>query len=75
MMVTFITDVDSVVYDGEYIKGDHSVTFLTSPNDMILIKEMFIRLTSVKNKERSVSMGEAFEFQKKLRKFGYDKIS
>ena len=75
MMVTFITDVDSVVYDGEYIKGGHSVTFLTSPNDMILIKEMFIRLTSVKNKERRVSISEAIEFQKKLRKFGYDKIS
>ena len=78
-MVTFIKDytpnVNSFVYGGEYIKDGHSVIFSTSSNDMILIKEMLIRPTTVKNKERSVSIGEALEFQKKLRKFGYDKIS
>ena len=78
-MVTFIkegtTDGDSFVYDGEYIKEGHSVIFSVSSNDMILSKEMFIRLASVKNKERRVSISEAIEFQQKLRKFGYDKIS
>ena len=78
-MVTFIKkytpDVDSFISDSEYIKDCHTVIFSISFNDTVLIKEMFIRLTTVKNKERSVSMGEAIEFQKKLRKFGYDKIS
>ena len=78
-MVTFIKeftpDVNSFVSGGEYIKDGHSVIFSTSSNDMILIKEMLIRSTTVKNKERRVSLSEAIEFQKKLRKFGYDKIS
>ena len=78
-MVTFIKkytpDVDSFISDSEYIKDGHTVIFSISFNDTVLIKEMFIRLTTVKNKETSVSIEEAIEFKKKLRKFGYDKIS
>ena len=79
-MATFIKkhtpDVDFFISDrSEYIKDGHTVIFSISFNGMVLIKEMFISWTTVKNKETSVSIEEAIEFKKKLRKFGYDKIS
>jgi len=78
-MITFMkeytSDVYSFVRNSKYVKGGHSIIFSINSNDMILIKEIFIVETTVKNKERRVSIREAIEFQKKLRKFGYDKIS
>ena len=77
-MITFTeeytSDVYSFVQDSEYVKDGHSIIFSINSNDMILIKEIFIGESTVKNKEGRVSISEAIEFQKKLRKFGYDKI-
>ena len=67
--------VDSFVYEGKYTSDGHSVTFSIGPDNRVLIKEMIIRGVNVSNNERQISLSEAIELQKKLRKFGYDKVS
>ena len=67
--------VDSFVYEGEYENDGHSISFSIGPDNRVLIREMIIRGVNVSNKERELSLVEAMELQKKLRKFGYDKVS
>ena len=66
---------DSFVYNGQYECEGHTITFLVNSDDSVLIKEMFISGATVSNNQRTVSIANAIEFQKKLRNLGYDKVS
>ena len=62
-------------YNGQYECEGHTVSFLVCEDDTVLIKEMIISGATVSNNERKVKLSKAIEFQKSLKKFGYDKVS
>ena len=67
--------MSNIIYNGQYECEGHTVTFLVTPDDTVLIKEMFISGINVSNTERTERLEIAIEFQTKLRKLGYDKVS
>ena len=67
--------MSNIIYNGQYECEGHTVTFLIGPDDTCTIKEMFISGRSVSNTERTERLEIAIEFQTKLRKLGYDKVS
>ena len=67
--------MNNIKYNGQYECEGHTVTFLIGPDDTVVIKEMFISGRSVSNTERTERLEIAIEFQTKLRKLGYDKVS
>ena len=71
----YVEGPNSVVYNGQYECEGHTVIFLIAPDDTVLIKEMYISGTTVSNTERTERLENAIEFQTKLRKLGYDKVS
>ena len=71
----YVDGTDSIVYNGQYECEGHTVTFLIGPDDTVTIKEMFISGIRVSNTERIERLADAIEFQTKLRKLGYDKVS
>ena len=62
-------------YNGQYECEGHTVSFLVCEDETVLIKEMFISGATVSNSERTERLENAIEFQTKLRKLGYDKVS
>ena len=60
---------------GQYECEGHTVTFLVSLDNTCIIKEMFISGRSVSSTERTERLEIAREFQTKLIKLGYDKVS
>lgn len=67
--------MSNLIYNGQYECEGHTVTFLAGIDNTVLIKEMFISGVKVSNSERTVRLPDAIEFQDKLIKFGYDKVS
>ena len=67
--------MNNLIYNGQYECEGHTVTFLVSLDNTCIIKEMFISGKSVSNTERTERLEIAIEFQAKLRKLGYDKVS
>ncbi len=67
--------MSNIIYNGQYECEGHTVTFLVTPDDTVLIKEMIISGINVSNTERTERLEIAIEFQTKLRKLGYDKVS
>ena len=67
--------MSNIIYNGQYECEGHTVTFLVTPDDTCTIKEMYISGRSVSNTERTERLEIAIEFQAKLRKLGYDKVS
>ncbi len=67
--------MSNIIYNGQYECEGHTVTFLVSLDDTCIIKEMFISGKSVSNTERTERLEIAKEFQTKLIKLGYDKVS
>ena len=67
--------MSNIIYNGQYENEGHTVTFLVTPDDTVLIKEMYISGQTVSNTERTERLEIAIEFQTKLRKLGYDKVS
>ena len=63
------------MYNAQYECEGHTVTFLIGPDETCVIKEMFISGRKVSNTERTERLEIAIEFQTKLRKLGYDKVS
>ena len=64
-----------MIYNGQYENEGHSVSFLVSVDDTVLIKEMYISGINVSNTERTELLSSAIEFQTELVKLGYDKVS
>ena len=71
----YVEGPNAIVYNGQYECEGHTVTFLIGPDDTVVIKEMFISGATVSNSERTERLENAIEFQTKLRKLGYDKVS
>ena len=67
--------MSNIIYNGQYENEGHTVTFLVSVDDTVLIKEMYISGINVSNTERTERLENAIEFQTKLIKLGYDKVS
>ena len=67
--------MSNIKYNGQYECEGHTVTFLVTPDDTVLIKEMYISGINVSNTERTERLENAVEFQTKLIKLGYDKVS
>ena len=67
--------MSNIKYNGQYECEGHTVTFLIGPDDTEVIKEKFISGATVSNSERTERLENAIEFQTKLRKLGYDKVS
>ena len=64
-----------MIYNGQYENEGHTVTFLVSLDDTVIIKEMYISGINVSNTERTELLSSAIEFQTELVKLGYDKVS
>ena len=71
----YVEGPNAIVYNGQYECEGHTVTFLIGPDETCTIKEMFISGRTVSNTERTERLEIAIEFQTKLRKLGYDKVS
>jgi hypothetical protein len=67
--------MNDLIYNGQYESEGHTVTFLVGIDNTVLIKEMFISGIKVSNNERTERLEIAREFQTKLIKLGYDKVS
>ena len=64
-----------MIYNGQYENEGHSVSFQVCEDETVLISERYISGPSVSNNERKESLSKAIEYQKHLKKYGYDKIS
>ena len=62
-------------YNGQYECEGHIVSFLVCEDETVLISERYISGPNVSNNERKVLLTKAIEYQKHLKKYGYDKIS
>ena len=71
----YVEGPNAMMYNGQYECEGHTVTFLMGPDETCVIKEMFISGRRVSNTERTERLEVAIEFQTKLRKLGYDKVS
>ena len=67
--------MSNIIYNGQYECEGHTVTFLVSLDNTCIIKEMFISGRKVSSTERTERLEIAKEFQTKLIKLGYDKVS
>ena len=67
--------MNNMIYNGQYENEGHTVTFLVSLDDTVIIKEMYISGINVSNTERTELLSNAIEFQTELVKLGYDKVS
>tara|TARA_B100000809_G_scaffold255598_1_gene294374 strand:+ start:771 stop:974 length:204 start_codon:yes stop_codon:yes gene_type:complete len=67
--------MNNMIYNGQYENEGHTVTFLVSLDDTVIIKEMYISGINVSNTERTELLSSAIEFQTELVKLGYDKVS
>ena len=63
------------IYNGQYENEGNSVSFQVGEDDTVLISERYISGPNVSNNERKVFLSNAIEYQKHLKKYGYDKIS
>ena len=63
------------IYTGQYENEGHSVSFEVCEDETVLISERYISGANVSNHEKKVLLTKAIEYQKHLKKFGYDKIS
>ena len=65
----------NMIYNGQYENEGHSVSFQVCEDETVLISERYISGANVSNNERTELLTNAIEYQKHLKKYGYDKIS
>jgi len=66
---------NGIVYNGSYMNEGHEVTFIILTDNRAKIIECFRSGASASTNEKYQSLDQAIEYQDKLIKLGYDKVS
>ena len=65
---------NGLVYSGSYLSEGHSVNFLIREDDVKIVEYFEVGIQN-STREFTYSLDDAIEYQSKLIKLGYDKVS